>query len=158
MARAQTLDRLEAPDEGVLANLVQEAEEWLTVREAAYLALALWLICWGLAILAILWPRPRRLWTIGIAVVGFFLIAGLLSIANRIYTEQRYPPAVIVVQEVDVTSGPGGADQYLVEFALHSGAEVRLEESRPGWRRITLPGNLEGWVPEEAAALVVEED
>ena len=157
IARAQTVDRLEAADEDTLANLVQFAEEWLTLREAAFLALLLWLILCGLAILAIVLPRQRRLWIIGMAVVGFFLLAGLLSITNRYYSEQRYPPAVIIAQQVDVTSGPGGADQYLVEFDLHSGTEVRLLESRPGWQRLTLPGNLQGWVPEEAVELVVEE-
>ncbi len=157
IARAQTADRLEATDERTLANLVQFAEEWLTLREAAFLALFLWIILCGLAILAIVLPRQRRLWIIGIAAVGLFLVTGLLSITNRYYTEQRNPPAVIVAQQVDVTSGPGGADQYLVEFDLHSGAEVSLLESRPGWRRLTLPGNLQGWVPEEAVELVVEE-
>ncbi len=157
IARAQTVDRLEATDERTLANLVQFAEEWLTLREAAFLALFLWIILCGLAILAIVLPRQRRLWIIGIAAVGLFLVTGLLSITNRYYTEQRNPPAVIVAQQVDVTSGPGGADQYLVEFDLHSGAEVSLLESRPGWRRLTLPGNLQGWVPEEAVELVVEE-
>jgi len=157
ISRAQTVDRLEATDERTLANLVQFAEEWLTLREAAFLALFLWIILCGLAILAIVLPRQRRLWIVGIAAVGLFLVTGLLSIANRYYTEQRNPPAVIVAQQVDVTSGPGGADQYLVEFDLHSGAEVSLLESRPGWRRLTLPGNLQGWVPEEAVELVVEE-
>jgi tetratricopeptide (TPR) repeat protein len=156
VARAQTVDRLEATNEGTLANVVQMAEEWLTLREAAFLALTLWLILCGLAVLAILQPRLRRWWVVGITVVGFFLLVGLASMFNRYYTEQRYPPGVIVAQQVDVTSGPGGTDQYLVEFDLHSGTEVHLLESRPGWRRISLPGNLQGWVPEETVELVIE--
>jgi SH3-like domain-containing protein len=78
--------------------------------------------------------------------------------ANRYYREWRYPAAVIVAQEVDVTSGPGTTEQYLVEFNLHSGAEVNVIESRPGWRRITLPGNdFQGWVAEETIELVAVE-
>jgi hypothetical protein len=157
IARAQTVDRLEAANEGSLANLVQMAEEWLTLREAAFLALALWLILCGLAILAILQPRLRGWWAIGFVIMGFLLLVGLASMLNRYYTEQVYPPAVIVVQQVDVTSGPGGADQYLVEFDLHSGAEVQLLESRPGWRRINLSGNLQGWVPEETVEPVIQD-
>jgi SH3-like domain-containing protein len=76
--------------------------------------------------------------------------------ANRYYTDQNNPPAVIVVQQVDVTSGPGTSEQYLVEFTLHSGAEVNLIESRSGWQRITLPGDLQGWVPAEAVEQVNE--
>ena len=70
VARAQTVDRLEATNEGtLLANVVQMAEEWLTLREAAFLALTLWLTLCGLAVLAILQPRMRRWWAIG-ALVG----------------------------------------------------------------------------------------
>jgi tetratricopeptide (TPR) repeat protein len=158
IARAQTVDRLDVDNEGTLANLVQMAEEWLTLREAAFLALALWLILCGLAVIAILQPRRRRWWATGIVVIGFFLLVGLASMFNRYYTERVYPPAVIVAQKVDVTSGPGGTDQYLVEFDLHSGAEVQLLESRPGWRRISLSGNLQGWVPEETVELVIHQD
>ncbi len=157
IARAQTLDRLESSSEGSLTNLVQLAEEWLTLREAAFLALFLWLSLGGLALLTILLPRWRRLFVIVMAIVAIFLAAGLFSIANRYYSEQRYPPAVVVVPQVDVTSGPGGADQYLVEFELHSGAEVRLVESRPGWQRLTLADNLQGWVAEETIERVVQE-
>jgi tetratricopeptide (TPR) repeat protein len=157
IARAQTVDQLEVTAAGALANLVQLAEEWLTLGEAAILALVLWLLMCGLAVAAIFWPRWRRWVGVGLGVVGLFLAIGLVSMANRYYTEQWYPPAVIVAGQVNVTSGPGGSDQYLVEFDLHSGAEVSLMESRPGWRRVRLSDNLQGWVPAESVELVVTE-
>ena len=92
-----------------------------------------------------------------LVILAIFLVIGLASMANRIYKEQQFPPAVIVAQEVDVTSGPGDSKQYLVEFNLHAGAEVSLLEHRPGWRRVTLPGDLQGWVPREAVELVIDE-
>lgn len=156
IARLQTLDKLESADLGVWTNLVQAAEEWLTLTEAAILALMLWLVTCTFAIAAILSRRLRRasLWIVAIA--GIFLLAGLLSMANRYYWQTTYPPAIIVAQEIDVTSGPGGADQYLVEFNLHSGAEVRMIDSRPGWRRIALPGNdFQGWIPTEAVEPII---
>lgn len=158
IARAQTLDQLEVAGEGSFSNLIQIAEDWLTLNEAAIVALALWVIMSVLISIAILSPRLRRL-NLGIAaVVALFLVLGLVSMANRYYREWRYPAAVIVAQEVDVTSGPGTTEQYLVEFNLHSGAEVNVIESRPGWRRITLPGNdFQGWVPEETIKLVAVE-
>ncbi len=77
--------------------------------------------------------------------------------ANRYYLQQTSPPAVIVAQEVDVTSGPGDAEQYLVEFNLHTGAEVQLLEKRPGWRRIALSGHdFQGWVPAEALVSIYD--
>jgi tetratricopeptide (TPR) repeat protein len=155
VARAQTLDQLEVSGEGSLTNLVQVAEDWLTLGEASLLALILWLLISFCLILAIFFQRLRRISLWIAATLGLFLVIGLISIANRYYTEWVYPAAVIVAEEIDVTSGPGSAEQYLVEFNLHSGAEVSLIESRPGWRRIALPGNdFQGWVPDEAVELV----
>jgi tetratricopeptide (TPR) repeat protein len=156
VARSQTLDKLEVEGEGSLTNAVQVAEDWLTINEASILALMLWLLVSGCLIVAILWPRFRRLCLWTASVLGVFLIAGLISMANRLYTDWSYSSAVIVAPEVDVTSGPGTAEQYLVEFNLHTGAEVKIIESRPGWRRVALPGNdFQGWVPEEAIEPVV---
>ena len=113
-ARSQTIDKLE--DETGLNNFVQVAEEWLTLNEAAVLALILWVLICYFAVLAILLPRQRRIFSWVMVVLGVFLVIGVFSIANRLYTAWQYPPAVIVAQEVEITSGPGGADQYRVEF------------------------------------------
>jgi tetratricopeptide (TPR) repeat protein len=156
IARAQTVDQLEAPAEGGLADLVKITEEWLTLREAILLALTLWLLIGFLAVLALLKPVWRRWSGIGLGMLALFLVIGLISIANRSYTEQNYPAAVVVAQEVDVTSGPGTSEQYLVEFTLHAGAEVSLIESRSNWGRISLPGDLQGWIPAEAVERVSE--
>lgn len=155
VARLQTLDRLDKNAEGSFANLVEVAEEWLTLGEASMLALFLWLLMSAALILAILSEQLRRYSLWAAAIIGLFLVAGLFSMANRYYRETSAPEAVIVAEAVDVTSGPGSAEQYVVEFNLHSGAEVRLTDSRPGWRRVTLPGNdFQGWVPAETVETV----
>lgn len=156
IARAQTLDRLEADSEGVLVNLIEVAEEWLTLNQAAMLALLLWVLICGFLLLAIFFRRMRKIAALATAILGLFLVVGLISMANRVYKENRLPPAVITAEQVDVTSGPGGSDQYLVEFDLHAGAEVLLIESRSGWRRISLPGNLQGWVPQDTVEPVIQ--
>ncbi len=152
LARSQTVDKLET--ETGLSNLVKMAEEWLTINEAVVLALVLWIFICYFAVLAILLPRQRRLFGWIVGVLGIFLLVGVFSIGNRLYAQWRYPPAVIVAQEVEITSGPGDAEQYLVEFTLHSGTEVYLLESRPNWRRVMLPGDLQGWAPAEAVETV----
>ncbi|MBN1219826.1 MAG: tetratricopeptide repeat protein [Anaerolineae bacterium] len=153
-SRTQTIDQFEG--EAELTNMVQVAEQWLTLNEAAVLALILWVLFCYFVVLAILAPRLRRVFGWMATVLALFLVIGLISTINRLYTDWQYPPAVIITQEVDITSGPGGADQYLVEFSLHAGTEVRILESRPGWQRITLPGDLQGWVPAEAVVEVIK--
>lgn len=154
LARSQALDKLEAANDGAMTNFVRVAEDWLTLNEASMLALVLWLLLCGLAVVAILLPRFRQvsLWTM--VVIGLFLIVGVISIANRLYNEYAYPPAVVVAEQVSVMSGPGGADQYVVEFDLHAGAEVTQLESHDNWRRV-LPGHdFQGWVSADALELV----
>lgn len=158
IARSQTLDQLEQ-DNGLLTNFVEIAEAWFTLTEALILALLLWLLIGVFAVFAILLKRVRRVSLWISAVLGLFLLVGVTSMANRYYLQSTAPPGVIVAQEVDVTSGPGTGEQYVVEFNLHTGAEVRLLESRPGWRNISLPGgNFQGWVPAEAIEPVLPTD
>ena len=72
---------------------------------------------------------------------------------SRLYVEQNNVEGVVVAGEIAVTSGPGA--QYVTEFVLHSGAEVKLIEQRETWTRLAVPGSdLEGWVPAGAAAAV----
>jgi tetratricopeptide (TPR) repeat protein len=161
IARSQTVDKFEnvEAEETPFSNFVQVAEEWLTLDEAAMLALLLWVLLCATAVVMILRPRWRSicLWVGGI--IALFLGLGLLSIASRYYAQESYPEAVIIAQEIDVTSGPGNSQQYLVEFNLHAGAEVQLLDSRPGWRRVALPGNdFQGWIPEEAVEPVVNDE
>jgi hypothetical protein len=158
IARLQTLDRLDDTDGAGMGNLVQRAEEWLTLTEAAVLALFLWLVVSTLLTVAILSRRLRRYALWGAGIFGVFLIIGLLSMTNRVYREHSSPAAVIVAPAVDATSGPGDADQYVVEFTLHAGAEVRVLDTRPGWRRVALPGNnFQGWLPVDTIELVLKE-
>ena len=158
IARSQTLDQLEQ-DNGLLTNFMEIAESWFTLTEALILALLLWLLIGVFAVFAILLKRVRRVSLWIIAVLSLFLLVGIVSMANRYYLQNTTPSGVIVAQEVDVTSGPGTGEQYVVEFNLHAGAEVRLLESRPGWRNIALPGgNFQGWVPAEAIEPVFPTD
>ncbi|GAB4448799.1 MAG: tetratricopeptide repeat protein [Anaerolineae bacterium] len=158
IARLQTLDRLDETGGTGLSNVVQLVEEWLTLTEAAVLALLLWLATSALLTAAILSRRIRKYALWAAAVPGLFLVAGLLSMANRSYRAATTPPAVVVAPEVDVTSGPGSSSEYVVEFTLHAGAEVRLTDSRPNWRQISLPGQtFKGWVPADTVEPVIPE-
>lgn len=156
LARAQTLDRIEVENEGALVDLVRRVIGWTTLNEAAALALAVWVLLCGLVISAVLWQRRRRLLVYLAGAVAVLLLFGLLSIGIRLLDERGQPPAVIVAEEVALRSGPG--EDYLAEFTLHAGAEVRVVERRAGWARVALPGDLQGWAPGEAVVEVVPRD
>ncbi len=156
LARVQTVDRLDISGTAQ-AGFGQIVGRWFTLDEISFLLLALWLLICLCLSLAILVPRYRRLWRWLIAACTVLLLVGLVTVVSHVYTRQQFPEAVVVAPKIDATSGPGPTDQYAVEFTLHAGAEVNLLERRLGWRRVALPGDLQGWVPAEAVELVIDE-
>jgi len=150
LARAKTLDRIETEDTGIV-GFIRRAVGWSALDEAAIATLALWVALCGLVSAAIVWPARRRLWLYLTVVVAVLLFLGVLTVGVK-WMDEHGPssgrPAVVVAEEVAVHSGPG--DDYLAEFTLHAGAEVRVVERRAGWVRIALPGDLQGWTPGEA--------
>ncbi len=148
LARAQTLDQIELEKEGAFIRLVRRVIGWTTLNEAAIGALILWIVLCLLGIGAILFRERRRVFLYVSASVALLLLFGLITVGIRLLDERGQPPAVIVGTEVKVRSGPG--QDYLTEFTLHAGAEVRVVEQRTDWMRIALPGDLQGWAPGDA--------
>ena len=148
LARAQTVDQIETDSQVLVGQILKLPEQWLTLNEMALVSLGLWFL---LVLLVIVFTRlnseagKQRLAYL-MVVVGFFLVVGIFSMGARLYVEAARPDGIIIVEGIDVTSGPG--EQYIVEFTLHSGTEISILEERPNWTRVTLPGGqLQGWVP-----------
>ncbi len=152
LARAQTQDRLEPEESAAIVQLIEHLlVDWTTRDEIAALTLALWVIWCGLLVLALLTqrqPRGRRVIQTLVGVVGVLLLLSALSLGVRMWSARGPTPAVIVAESIEVRSGPDA--DYLTEFTLHAGAEVRIIETRARWARVALPGELQGWVPEAA--------
>jgi uncharacterized protein YgiM (DUF1202 family) len=84
-----------------------------------------------------------RLQLVLILVTLLFTI-NALTLGSRLYMETSSPQAIVVVESMDLYSGPG--EDYLTEFTLHSGTQVNLLETRGQWVRISLPGEQsQGW-------------
>lgn len=75
--------------------------------------------------------------------LGLGLLHGLALRADR-----TAPEAIVLEDLVDARDGAG--NHRPVEFRVQGGARVRVVARSPGWRRIRLPGGLEGWVHEDA--------
>ncbi len=151
LVRAQTVDQIDAEGEALFSRITRFAQRWLTLDEMAIATLVLWFAVFVLIILflRIKHETTRQILSYAIIVVAILLFGGLFSLGGRLYIENVRPEAVIIVEEVDVTSGPGS--QYVVEFSLHTGTEVSIIERRNNWIRLGLPGGrLQGWVPSDA--------
>jgi tetratricopeptide (TPR) repeat protein len=160
LARAQTVDQLDdvSNERGFFSNLAQLSQDWLTLNELAMAALGLWVL---FAMLIIAFTSSRKGSTLReslgyvLIVVSFALAVGLVGLGSRLYADSKHPEAVVVAQEVNVSSGPGV--QYVTEFNLNNGTEVGLVEMRGSWARLALGnGELQGWVPANAIEAVAE--
>jgi uncharacterized protein YgiM (DUF1202 family) len=149
--RSKTTDRIETERQGRLITLVGGLLDSATPDEAAALLLALWVILNAAVIGAILWSQRRRALLYLAMGIAILLVTGAVSSGLSVLDEVRTPSAVVVADEIVVRTGPGS--DYLTEFTLHSGAEVRVVERRGDWARVTLPGDLQGWAP---AVAVIE--
>jgi hypothetical protein len=168
--RSLTRDKLLAGNRGPLESLFRKLHRSLTLSETLWIAFLLQAIAVLLLLGIVYWEapfvrrlvrvlyfahplrfgglRPRTVHRVHLALVLVLLGLAVVSAGTKIVGERMRTWAVVVRDEVDVTSGPGR--DYTVEFVLHEGTEVALEEERGRWARIGLPGGLSGWVEREA--------
>jgi tetratricopeptide (TPR) repeat protein len=151
LARTQIVGQSQETEthEGLFSSVGRWTQQWLTVNELAIAVLTVWVLFVFLMIIFSHIPKATMLRE-GVAylviITGLVLIAGIVSLGSRVYLANTQPEAVVLAQEVNVTSGPGA--HYVTEFTLHNGAEVRLLESRGNWTRLALADDkLQGWVP-----------
>lgn len=152
LARSQAADQfgIETQDD-IYSIFTTAVSNNLTLNQTAVLALIFWFVL-AIAIIAIrqMQAGKWRMWLkMGTAVAGVFFLIASFSLGSRLYEQVSSEPAVIVVPEVNVTTGPG--EQFATQFTLHSGAEVEMVEARGQWAKLALPGGeTTGWLPAEA--------
>ena len=155
LARSRTVDQLEAEGDSLVASISDFGRRWTTTGEFGVAAILLW-AAGALAVGAlILWPAmPRRAIVRGGAIAAFAaMLAPLLFLLSMLYSNPYENTGVVTAGTMEVLRGPG--PQYTEEFALHSGAQVRLVDSRHGLLQVALPGGeLEGWAPAHAVEAV----
>ena len=155
LARSRTVDQLQPEGDSLVAGISEFGRRLATTGELGAAALLLWAIG-GLAVGAlILWPamRLRRLLRGGTVVAFAAMLVSLTLLLSMLYANPYDNTGVVTVETVEVLGGPG--PQYQETFALHSGAQVRLVDSRHGWLQVALPGGeLQGWAPSHAIEAV----
>ena len=148
LARSMTLDRIETERDSLVESVSYLGRRWVTPTELATVALLFWIIG-ALAISGLLVWRTAPLRFVLRIVGGASTVTALLAFAlllNMIYANPYDSAGVVMAERVEALSGPGF--QYAEEFTLHSGAQVRLLDTRQGWMRVALPGGeIRGWMP-----------
>ena len=155
LVRGMTVDRVESGGESFTASVSNVVRQWVTVGEMGTISLLLW-VASALAIgTLIVWRAVPRRTAVrnGAVVASAATLLSFMLLFRMLYANPNDDSAVVVESTVNVVSGPG--EQYETEFTLHSGAQVRLVDSRQGWVRIALPGDdLQGWAPSNSVEAV----
>ena len=151
LAQGMAVDGIVVEGDSLVENVSYFGHRWATPGELGTAALLLYAVS-GVATSALtVWRvfplrRVLRVATTFVTVVTAML---LLLVVSMTHANPYDNTGVVTAATVDIVSGPG--PQYPEEFALHSGAQVRLVDSRQGWLQISLPGDeLRGWAPSHA--------
>ena len=117
----------------------------MSINEMIVLVSILYVIVAGLLVLRILGRDRRFGLRLGSLALMVLLVLGAATLAYKIHDERGIERAVVDADKVAAMSGPGS--DYTVEFWLHEGSEVLVEETRPDWLRVSLGAKLHGWIP-----------
>lgn len=148
-ARQSTKDAIEPPEPSEVVSTLFFWHFRLSHRELASGLLIVNLIFWVVLGLGLGWPgRELIRW------VSLLLLVLLLTLAASLLVHRFLdrPVAVIVPQEVNAHTAP--EESSVVRFKLHAGTELRVQDQRQGWVRVSLPDGQQGWVGEEWIELV----
>ena len=155
LARGRTVDQLQVEGDSLVASVSDFGRRWGTVGEVGIVALLLWAITGTAAGAIILRPAmPGRAVLWGGTAVSFIVTLALLALLlSMLYSNPYENTRVVTAGTAEALSGPG--PQYSKGFTLHSGAQVRLVDSRHDWMQVALPGGeLQGWLPAHAIEAV----
>lgn len=139
------------PVGGAVSDFFGKVFGRLTVDRLAVLTSVLYFTLFGLLAVAVLrlglsgWTSgwPGRV--VAALVVSVVVVGGTL--AFRTAQMRGDVEAVVLAEEVGVRTGPG--EDFVLEFRLHEGTKVRVEEDRDDWVRVSVPGtDLNGWMPD----------
>ena len=148
-ARQSTKDAIAPPEPSEVLSTLFFWHFRLSHRELATGLLAVNLIFWAVLGLGLVWPNRELIrWTSLLLLVLVFTLATSLLVHRFL----DRPVAVIVPQEVSAHTAP--EESSVVRFNLHAGTEVRVQDQRPGWMRVSLPDGQQGWIAEEWIELV----
>lgn len=153
-ANLLVVDRIEVPDDPLPVRLLSAAVRFFTVREESIAGLLLFVGANALLALYLLTFRPRlAYWALtGCIVLSMLTLLVAASVAWKVYQEDHNREGVVVVQKVEIRSGPGA--ENVTVATVHEGIMVRVGTESAGWCQVILPNGWTGWVPSSAIRIL----
>jgi tetratricopeptide (TPR) repeat protein len=154
LAQNRIIDKVERPQEGFLQKQANRLLYVLSLDQETMLAVIFFGIANGLFALFLLVraERLRRIaLTVSVSMFFLFLLLGTVN-AARIYNAVTTQNAIVLLEKVDVLSGPSVDNPTL--FSIHEGLKVNVQTELNDWAQITLENGWNGWVKKESLGLI----
>jgi tetratricopeptide (TPR) repeat protein len=148
-ARKSRKDAIAPPETPALVSTLFFWHQGLSPTELESAVLILNLLFWGTWMFRLFHRDSEVLrWTFILLLILLIATGGSL-VAHRVFPARI---AVVVPQEINAHTGP--EEGSVVRFKLHAGTEVKVEDRRGSWLRISLPDGQRGWVEDARVELV----
>ena len=144
--QGQTIDQIKADPASPLDQWLKFSVSMFTLNEISLITLGLFWLMLGFIIIYrhTRTDKIRTRLQLTLFLVALLFAINAFTLGSRLYVEASSPQAIVVVESMDLYSGPG--EDNLTEFTLHSGTQVNLLETRGQWVRISLSGEQsQGW-------------
>ncbi len=154
MARGRIADKVEVAYEPLWLRQFHRFRGLFSLDSETVVTLVLYLAANVLFSIYVLTgkERTRRYAFRASLILGvLFLVIGA-SNALRIYESQSNQDGIILVEKVDVLSGPGTENPTL--FSIHEGLKVRVQHELGEWLLISLDNGWSGWVQKMVLGII----
>lgn len=152
LARTMTVDKINTAERGFALSVILFLYDRMTMNELTAACSFLYLAIILLLIFSIFFAAKRRALFYAAGSLGAALLVFFLFLSAKFRDENLMKTGVIVVEKVDARSGP--KEDYLLQFSLHEGTEVKILKEVQGWYEIDLSKDLKGWIPETSVDVI----
>lgn len=152
VARGMTVDKIDMPERGFVLSALLFLYDRMNINELTFSVSGAFLAIVILLIFSIFFVERRTAIFYTVGTLSVLLALFTIFLISKIRSENLIKEAVIIVDKVDVRSGP--KDDYLLQFTLHEGTKIHVVEERQGWYEIDLSKDLRGWLPKDTVEVI----
>lgn len=154
LANLAIIDRIPEPPKAFWIVLIENIHFAPSFNTLVWITLALYAVFMLFFALKFFRPqlRENRLMQFLSGASLVFFIASFLWFAFRWYEVETEKYAIVIQEEVSVTSSP--TQDATEVFALHEGTKLKIEQQSGDWVRIRLLDGKVGWLPVDVLGMI----
>ena len=142
-----TLDKIDQENVNLVSSIMKSILERATLDEWTLLVSGIYFLGIILGIFLVFLDRLLKPLLIVLIILIILLILSGSLLYAKIITEALIDRGVVIAEETEVRSGPGG--DYTLQFTAHEGLEFEIKDKKDSWSLIVLPNGVMGWLEKQ---------